>query len=259
MNAIIEHQGQAPAKAPKVRKPAAVPALPAAATPLEVLHRAIESGASVEMIEKLMALQERWEATEARKAFDAAMADAKSEIPVIVKNRTVDFTSTKGRTHYRHEDLAGIASQVDPILARHGLSYRFRVSSEVGQPVQVTCIISHRMGHSEETTLMAGRDDSGNKNSIQQVGSTITYLQRYTLKAALGLAAAHDDDGKNADAEDADIITAEQAAELDKLMDEVGANRTAFYAYKGITELSLLPAADYATVKAQLEAKRRPK
>ena len=54
----------------------------------------------------------------------------------------------------------------------------------------MTCVLSHRDGHFEETTLTAGRDDSGKKNAIQQVGSTITYLQRYTLKAALGLAAA---------------------------------------------------------------------
>ena len=49
----------------------------------------------------------------------------------------------------------------------------------------MTCVVSHRLGHSEENTLTAGRDESGNKNNIQAVGSTITYLQRYTLKAAL--------------------------------------------------------------------------
>jgi hypothetical protein len=128
------------------------------------------------------------------------MASAKAEIPVIRKNREVDFPSKSGgaRTNYRYEDLAEIARTVDPILARHGLSYRFRTSSPPNEPVTVICVIAHRSGHFEENTLSAGRDDSGNKNSIQAVGSTLTYLQRMTLKAALGLAAAEDDDARGA-------------------------------------------------------------
>ncbi len=95
-------------------------------TPMLMLQAAVERGASLETLEKLMTLQERFEANQARKAFDDAMAAAKAEIPVIAKNREVDFTSSKGRTHYRHEDLAEIARTVNPILAKYGLSYRFR-------------------------------------------------------------------------------------------------------------------------------------
>jgi hypothetical protein len=54
------------------------------------------------------------------------------------------------------------------------------------------------MGHSERTTLSATADTSGSKNSIQAIGSTVTYLQRYTLLAAVGLAAGGDDDGQAA-------------------------------------------------------------
>lgn len=167
--------------------------LPAAVTPMEMIDRAIQNGAGVETLEKLMALQERWEANQGRKAFDHAIAAAKAELPTIIKNRKVDFTTQKGRTNYEYEDMAGIAAQVDPILSKHGLSYRFRTAQE-GSVVSVTCILSHRDGYSEETTLAIPKDESGNKNHIQAVGSAVTYLQRYTLKAALGLAAAKDDD-----------------------------------------------------------------
>ena len=78
-------------------------------TPMDMIQRAVESNASLEMVEKLMALQERWKASQALEAFNEAMAAAKSEIPTISKNREVDFTSSKGRTHYRYEDLGGIA------------------------------------------------------------------------------------------------------------------------------------------------------
>lgn len=169
------------------------PARSAAMTPMEMLDRAVSNGASIETLEKLMGLQERWEKNTARKAFDEAMAAARAELPIIIKNREVDFTSAKGRTNYVYEDLASIAKAVDPILARHGLAYRFRTSQDGGS-VTVTCVISHRGGYSEENSLSAGRDESGNKNSIQAVGSAVTYLQRYTLKAALGLSATKDDD-----------------------------------------------------------------
>ena len=164
---------------------------------MEILSNAVDGGADVATLEKLLDLQQRWERGEARKAFDAAMAQAKAEMPSIIKGREVDFTNSSGqRTNYRYEDLGSIAATINPILAKHGLSYRFRTASPPGQPIEVTCIISHRMGWSEENTLTAPRDDSGKKNAIQAIGSAVTYLQRYTLKAALGLAASYDDDGR---------------------------------------------------------------
>ena len=224
-----------------------------ALTPMEILERAVAQGANVETLDKLMTLQERWEKNLARKAFDNAMSAAKAEIPVIIKNREVDFTSAKGRTNYRHEDMAGIARVVDPILTKHGLSYRYRTETDQGV-VTVTCIVSHRDGHSEENSLSAGRDETGNKNNIQAVGSTITYLQRYTLKAALGLAASDDDDAKTS--ANAEKITEAQATELIELCEAVGADRARFLKYLKIASLDELPKAKFADAKAALEAKR---
>jgi hypothetical protein len=223
-------------------------------TPMEMLDKAITSGAGIDMIEKLMTLQERWEANQGRKAFDNAMASAKAEIPNITKNREVDFTSQKGRTNYRYEDLGEIARVVSPILAKHGLSYRYRTASPINEPVTVTCIVSHRDGHFEENTLCAGRDDSGNKNSIQAIGSTLTYLQRMTLKAALGLAVSNDDDGKQADA--ADAITLEQVEELVALADEVGADKEAFCRYFKVGGFADITAKNFPRAIAALNKKR---
>jgi hypothetical protein len=164
--------------------------------PLDIVQAALKSG-SVEIYREAVALYKELEAMAARKAFDNAMADA--VFPIVKKDRLVDYPSAKspnGRVTYKHEDLASVLRAVVPILSANGLSHRFRVTSEINQPVTVTCIISHRDGYFEETTLAAAKDDTGGKNAIQQVGSTLTYLQRMTLKAALGLAAAEDDDGQ---------------------------------------------------------------
>lgn len=230
------------------RLPANHPAQSGAATPMEMVSRALASGASVEMMEKLLALQERWEAGQARKAFDAAISAAKAELPTIAKNKHVGFESRRqgaASTSYKHETLDEIARAVTPVLAKHGLSYRYRASSEPNQPISVTCIVSHRDGHSEETTLVAGRDDSGNNmNSLQRVGSTLTYLQRYTLKAALGLAAADDDDGKAAGPA-VETVSEKQIDDLREMIEEVGANLPKFLSFHGIDRLSALPAANF--------------
>jgi hypothetical protein len=164
--------------------------------PMDLVQRAVTSGADVVVLEKLMGLQERYEHNKARKAFDDAIAQFKAEVPSIAKGRLVDFTTNRGRTRYRYVDLAEIAQAIDKPLSKVGLSYRWRTVSNTPTSVSVTCIVSHRDGYSEENSLSSGPDPTGNKNSIQALGSAVTYLQRYTLMAALGLTASEDDDGQ---------------------------------------------------------------
>lgn len=162
-----------------------------------VERMAFSPDADLDKLERMLAMKERIDAQQAGIAFARALSSARAEMPPIVKDATVDFKTSKGHTHYRHETLAGIARQIDPILSKHGLSYRFRTEQGQGG-VRVTCIVQHSDGHSEETSLTGAPDQSGNKNGFQAVGSAVTYLQRYTLKAALGLSAEVDDDAQGA-------------------------------------------------------------
>lgn len=228
-------------------------------TMLAMLNRMTSDPAvSIERVEQAFAFYQKVQANDARRAFDEAMAQAKAEIPPITKSRTVSFEMKGGgNKSYSHEDLAGIAKVVDPILAKFGLSYRFRTTSVLNEPISVTCIVSHRLGYSEENTLHAGRDDSGNKNSIQAIGSTITYLQRYTLKAALGLAAAHDDDGKKADVADVTFISGEQVAELTALIAETKTDIAKFLEIGMVESLSDITVGNFEKAKALLLTKKQ--
>lgn len=230
-----------------------VQSVPVALTPLAVLNQAVASGASVEVLERLMALQERHEANNARKAFEASLAEARAELPVIIKNREVNFN----KTNYRFEDLAGIAKQIDPILARHGITYRFRTDS-TDKGVKVTCRLSHTAGHVEENSLSAGHDLTGNKNTIQAIGSTVTYLQRYTLKASLGLSASADDDGQAAGAApvNGELITDEQVRQVSNLIAETKSNLDIFLKTFGVGGIPEITTRQLPTVLAKLEAKR---
>lgn len=242
MNAIAKHDGAEP-----------ITQLPVT-TPMSMIERAVEKGADVGMIEKLMELAERHDRNLGRRAFDQAIASAKAEFPEIRKNKTVDFSTAKGRTHYRHEDMAEISRAVDPVLSRYGLSYRYRTQQD-GRSVTVTCILSHKDGYSEETTLSSAADESGNKNHLQAVGSAATYLQRYTLKMALGLAATEDDDGRRADA--AKLIDADQFQVLQDLIEEASADVPKLLKFLGAETLEEMTVTQFSTAVSALRKKTK--
>lgn len=253
-------EGTAVTVAPQAPAPAHIPT---AASPLEALiERAVFEGANMDAVERLLGLKERVDQANAKKAFDAAIAASKADIGPIAKNRVVDFTGQKGRTHYRFEDLAEIARTVDPVLSQHGLSYRWR-TGQTGQTVRVTCIVSHRDGYFEETSLEAPADNSGNKNGIQGIGSTITFLQRYTLKAALGLAVSADDDGQkgapqgggNSGPAAPTELTASQVKTLRTLIADTATDEKRFLATAKADAIEDVRPADFPRLEALLKRK----
>jgi hypothetical protein len=218
-----------------------------AMTPMDMLEKAVASGQGIEVISKLMDLQDRWEKSQNRKAFDMAIARAKSEIPVIVKNAI-------GHNNKKYADFAAIARVVDPILGKHGLHYRFRTVQD-DKTIRTTCVLGHDAGHSEENTLIGPADATGSKNAIQAIGSTLTYLQRYSLVQALGLAAAEDDDGKESGA--GEPIDNDQLKALIALADEVGADKERFCKVMKVESFSAIAAKDFQRAVDLLNTKRK--
>ena len=160
----------------------------------QLIALALERNADPAVLAKLMDLQERWESNAAKKAYVQAMTGFKQEAPaVIAKTDRVDFQSSKGRTAYNYANLGSIVQEITALLGKYELSASWSCEQN-GPKVTVTCNITHAQGHRESVTLTGPIDESGNKNQIQAVGSTVTYLQRYTLLAALGLATVEDDD-----------------------------------------------------------------
>jgi hypothetical protein len=162
-------------------------------SPMAMLAMAVRQGADLDKIEKLMALQERHEANEARKAFVSALAAFKQDPLTINKDKHVSFTTQKGTTAYDHATLGNICQIISTALARHDLSYRWATEQHEGK-IKVVCTLMHSSGHQESVSLVSGADESGGKNSIQAIGSTVSYLQRYTLLAITGCATSEQDD-----------------------------------------------------------------
>lgn len=204
-------------------RPGAMQITPAAATPADIVLYAMKNGGSIAEIREFMQLQREWEADQARKAFVADMAEFKKNPPEVVKDKQVGYKSKDGFVGYSHATLGNVTEAIVAGLARHGLSHRWIVDQTGGQ-VTVSCVLTHKLGHTETTVMSGLPDDSGKKNGIQQVASTVTYLSRYTLLAATGIATKEqDDDGAKAELDttlaDKWIKQAKDAAGKDALAD----------------------------------------
>ena len=95
-----------------------------------------------------------------------------------------------GTYSYSYADLGDVESYVRPILARHRFGHTQQVYGEPGR-VSVATELVHVSGETKVSPALAMRAP----DNPQQVGSIITYLRRYSLLAALGLA-TEDDDGR---------------------------------------------------------------
>jgi len=219
-------------------------------TPLTLLNIAIEKGADIEKLEKLMNLHLTWEKEQAKKAYWEAMTAFKANPPEIDKDKKVSYKTTAGTTAYNHASLGNVTEKINTELSKHGLSASW-ITTQEADKVSVTCRIAHVNGHFEETSLTASPDNSGGKNNIQALGSTITYLERYTILALTGLATYEDDDGKGSEAV---YIGDKQKSTIVDMINAKEIDEAKFLKYMVVESVDKILAADYEKAMASLRA-----
>lgn len=213
----------------------------AAPTPAPALNPLVAAALNADIdpdkLDKLLDVQQKFEAEEARKAYHKAISEFRKVAPIIGRDRHVQFSANGGNVDYRHSSLGYAMAQVNPLLGEYGLSPSWITEQEQGGLIRVTCVISHAAGHSEQTSLFANPDDKKGMNSMQRIKSTITYLERTTLFAILGLAEDADDDGRGAGGPDtaappaSEFITFEQAARVRELVEASERSEEEFLAW----------------------------
>jgi len=221
-------------------------AVQVAATPADLVRYAMDNNVDMDQLERFYELQRKWEEDQAKKAYVVAMSAFKAEPLVIEKTKQVSMKLKEGgKIEFKHVELAGVVDAVVPAMALHGLSHRWDIhQSDKDRIITVDCIITHAGGHSEKVTMHGLPDDSGKKNAIQQVASTVTYLQRYTLMAACGVAAKNIDDDGNGGGDEQDEDSARIEADWLRAisntpnLDALKATKQAMIDdYKGISNL----------------------
>lgn len=186
---VVEERAREAARLP-------VPTVSADASALmKIIDRAaMDPSFDVAKLEHLLAVKERWEANEARKAFNEAFAAFKAEAVVIIKNRDVTDGPLKGK---KYAELFSVVNGVTPALSKYGLSHSWKPTKDEKDWIEITCTLKHTLGHSESVSMSGPPDAGGAKNPLQARISTITYLERCTLKAICGVAEQGDDNDGN--------------------------------------------------------------
>lgn len=208
--------------------------------PAETFLLALRSGATVEEAERvgemLLRFQEREEARDAERAFNAAFAQAMTEMPAIPKDTKatrINSQTGKNAGSFWYSKLETILGKAQPVLGRHGLHLGFSVSSAGdGKSVRVAAIVRHSGGHSIREELASPIVSFGSANtSLQNQEGTVTALKRTLAMSILGLAVGGEEEAVPYVAQDgpadapADApITAEQFLELNRLVEEAQAD-----------------------------------
>lgn len=168
----------------------------ATVTPLAIIQQAVLEGKTdLSVLQGLWVMQKEYEDREARKAFHAAMKKFKGKAPAILKNTHVKFTTQKGVTEYDHASLDEVCDKIIPALAEVGITHRWTTPAPiVAGYLRIGCVLTHELGYSDAPAELEGEaDQSGGKNALQARNSTVSYLQRYTLLTASGMAAKNQD------------------------------------------------------------------
>ena len=215
--------------------------------PMAAAQMAMAAGMDIEKLEKIMELQVKWEALEAKKAFVKAMAEFKKNPPTILKDKNVHFVNSAGRiTDYNHASLGNVTQELNRGLSECGFSSSFK-TEQLDDDVKITCTITHKMGHEESTSLKAPPDDSGGKNPVQAIASTATLLERYTLLALTGLATHdQDDDGRGgAPYNEPVYISDKQKSNIIDMIADSEAHEDTFLKFIGASSVDKIKAKSY--------------
>lgn len=237
-----------------VASPAPSPAPVPASSPDDAILALIERAArdpavDIDKMERLFGMHERMKATNATAAFLAALAQMQAEMPAVAR---------RGKAHNdkKYARFEDIVETVRAPLQNHGFSLTFRLEQQADK-LRVTGVLGHSGGHAEQTDILLSADASGSKNAVQAWGSSVSYGKRYVALALLGIATEDDDDGKAAGG-GAELISAAQLAQLEKLMAEHGVSVPDFCNHYEIGRVADVPARYFdQVVKAITSPKRK--
>lgn len=209
---------------------------------------ATDQNVDIEKFERLIALQNQERDRQAKMAFDAAMAHLQADLPTISEKGAIKHGVKVISTYARFED---INEAIKPHLKEHGFAISFRSNFD-NNMLLVTGILSHQQGHREETTMRLPFDNSGAKNNVQAIGSSVSYGKRYVLSMLLNISTGGEDD----DGVGADVISAEDAAALKADLQATNSNVKKFCEVLGADSVDSIPSSKLAQAKALLQKKR---
>ena len=115
-----------------------------------------------------------------------ALAAAQGELEPAEKNSTA-AVGKEGKLKRKYADLTAMIDAVRKVLPKHGLSIAQIVLPTEGV-AHVRTMLMHESGQWLASECRMPYDNTGSKNTVQSMGSAITYARRYSLSALVGVA-----------------------------------------------------------------------
>lgn len=189
--------------------------------PANLIELALKQKAPVEQLEKLLAMQERFEKANAEKEFNLAMASFQKKCPVIVKRKIVK--NKAGQERYRFAPIGDIIRQVKDLLAKHDLFYDFTKEDSEGFLTAI-CTVTHKNGHSKQSSFKVPIGKEDYMTDVQKYGARRTFANRYAFCDVLGITTADADiDGRDPVSEPKSKLSKSESLErLNKSMVIIG-------------------------------------
>ncbi len=207
----------------------------------------------VEVMERLVALQEHVEERNAKKDFAEAFSKFQSRCPSIPKTASTQETRTSGTTFgFTYAPLETIAEKVNPILSDLGFSYSWDWVEAEGDKIGQKCVLTHKAGHSRSATSIVPLSVTQRCNDTQKAGAAITYAKRYSLIQVLGLTTCEEDTGGGT----VEKINTDSVATIETLLSEVGGNKERFLKYMNAGSIAEILTQDYDRAIAVLHEYR---
>ena len=228
-----------------------------------LVQLAVEKGVAVDVLERLVSLQERVTEQAAQSALFEAISAFQDACPRINKARTAKVATKGGSNYsYTYASLDDIEKVIRPVLRRHKLSYTWDSTTDNAN-LTVTCTLRHVLGSSVSASFTCPTTSLSAMSDQQKVGAALTYGRRQSLVSVAGLTQTDDDTDAADPVADLTPISDEQLANLQLVWDEVKnnvgpkvLNQAAFFRFYGCATLLDLPAARYTEALAALASKR---
>ena len=222
-------------------------------SPMEMIKMAVSGGADLEKLEKLLELQLRWEANEAKKAYNDAMVVVHQNILPVAK------TLKNPTTHSRYASLDMIICQTKEIYTAQGFSISFyEGQTEKPEHIRLCADVIHRLGHKESYYYDAPMEGKGLKGNVNMTpthakASSVSYARRYLMCMIWNIPTGDDNDGNGAEAEK---IDENKIKIIRDLIVETKADEAKFLGYLGVEKLEDMTKPDFLKAKTALEAKK---
>lgn len=216
------------------------PPLPVAASVEDLLLKAVEAGASVETLERLMALREKMHAELAKREFDAAMAKFQAACPTINKSKSV--MDKYGKLRYHYAPLEHIVAQTKDLMGECGLSYSIDIDIKPGTPswVMAVCTAKHLAGHAQFSKFEVPVDPDAYMSDPQKFASAQTFARRYAFCNAFGIMTG-DEDTDNAEHRREDVrVESRQVSDTRRDQNRAAQVDDDFSAPDGFTEFEVV-------------------